>query len=98
MSVDTENGWAYSTTESDYDENTKDYAEFDYTFDDGNKGTDFSVDIYKSPTGWSDIFSIFGGQSYNPCQKEEDPVLRAGTAHSLQRNGTDGESRHTNQH
>ena len=88
MSVDTENGWAYSTTESDYDENTKDYAEFDYTFDDGNKGTDFSVDIYKSPTGWSDIFSIFGGQSYNPYQKEEKTQYYEPGQHILS-NGTE---------
>ena len=88
MSVDTENGWAYSTTESDYDENTKDYAEFDYIFDDGNRGTDFSVDIYKSPGGWSDIFSLFGGQSYNPYQKEEKTQYYEPGQHILS-NGTE---------
>ncbi|MBP5764532.1 MAG: laminin G domain-containing protein [Bacteroidales bacterium] len=69
--VDTENGWAMTDTDSDYDENTKDYAQFTYSFEDGNESTDFSVDIYKSPAGWSDIFSLFGGQSYNPYEGEE---------------------------
>ena len=86
-SVDTENGWAYSTTESDYDENTKNWAEFDYIFDDGNKGTDFSVDIYKSPAGWSDVFSLFGGQSYNPWEKEEKTQYYEPGQHTLS-NGT----------
>ena len=86
-SVDTENGWAYSTTESDYDENTKNWAEFDYIFDDGNKGTDFSVDIYKSPAGWSNVFSLFGGQSYNPWEKEEKTQYYEPGQHTLS-NGT----------
>ncbi len=68
FSLDTENGWSHS--ESDADKESS-YAEFDYIFEDGNKGTDFSVDIYKSKAGWSDIFSLFGGQSYNPYQGEE---------------------------
>ena len=71
LDLDTENGWAYSWDESDYDENTKDYAEFEYSFSDGNKGTDFSVDIYESPSGYGDIFSVFGGQTYNPYHGEE---------------------------
>ena len=68
---DTENGWSMATTESDPDENTKNWAEFEYSFSDGNKGTDFSVNTYTSPTGWSDIFSLIGGQSYNPYEGEE---------------------------
>ena len=87
LSVDTENGWAYSTTKSDYNENTKTFAEFDYVFEDGNKGTDFSVDIYTSPAGWSDIFSLFGGQSYNPYQKEEKTQYYEPGQHTLS-NGT----------
>ncbi len=87
LSVDTENGWAYSTTESDYNENTKTFAEFDYVFEDGNKGTDFSVDIYTSPAGWSDIFSLFGGQSYNPWEKEEKTQYYEPGQHTLS-NGT----------
>ena len=68
---DTENGWSMATSESDPDENYKDWAEFEYSFSDGNKGTDFSVNIYNSPTGWSDIFNVIGGQSYNPYHGEE---------------------------
>ena len=68
FSVDTENGYSRTETESDKESS---YAEFDYVFDDGNKGTDFSVDIYKSQAGWSDIFFLFGGQSYNPYEAEE---------------------------
>ena len=68
---DTENGWTMATTESDPDENHKEWAEFEYAFSDGNKGTDFSVNRYSSPGGWSDIFSLIGGQSYNPYEGEE---------------------------
>jgi hypothetical protein len=68
---DTENGWTHGWTESDEDENWKHWAEFEYSFSDGNKGTDFSVNIYSSPRGWSDIFSLIGGQSYNPWEAEE---------------------------
>ena len=87
ISVDTENGWTRQESWSDYDENEKTYAEFDYVFEDGNKGTDFSVDIYKSPTGWSDIFSLFGGQSYNPWEKEEKTKYFEPDQHTLS-NGT----------
>lgn len=68
---DTENGWSMATSESDADENYKHWAEFDYDFSDGNKGSDFSVNIYKSPSGWSDSFFLLGGQSYNPYEGEE---------------------------
>ena len=68
FSLDTENGWTRNETES---EKTTDFAEFDYIFDDGNRDTDFSVDIYKSPSGWSDYPCLFGGQSYNPYEGEE---------------------------
>ena len=33
--VDTENGWSRNEVWSDYDENEKRFAEFDYVFDDG---------------------------------------------------------------
>ena len=69
--VDTENGWSRNEVWSDYDENEKRFAEFDYVFDDGNRDTDFSVDIYKSRAGWSNFFSLFGGQSYNPYEGPE---------------------------
>ena len=66
--ADTENGYSNKTVEADKD---YEFAEFDYVFDDGNPGTDFSVDVYKSPGGWSDLFRLFGGQSYNPYEGEE---------------------------
>ena len=87
LSIDTENGWQYSESESDYDENKTDFAEFAYEFSDGNRDTDFSVDVYKSPTGWSDIFSLFGGQSYNPYEPEEKTKYYEPGQHTLS-NGT----------
>lgn len=85
FSVDTENG--YSRTETGSDKESS-YAEFDYVFDDGNKGTDFSVDIYKSQAGWSDIFFLFGGQSYNPYEAEEKTKYYEPGQHTLS-NGTE---------
>ena len=69
--VELENGVKWSDVDSDYDDNVKTYAEFDYDFSDGNRGTDFSVDIYRSPAGWSDSFYLVGGQSYNPYEGPE---------------------------
>ena len=81
--LDTENGWARNENETDTESR---YVEFDYSLNDGNPSTDISVDIYKSPAGWSDIFSVFGGQTYNPYQDEirtkhyeEDYVLSNAT-------------------
>ena len=68
FSLDTENGWTRNEIESDKEAS---FAEFDYIFEDGNRDTDFSVDIYKSPNGWSDYPCLFGGQSYNPYEGEE---------------------------
>ena len=85
---DTENGWSMATSESDPDENYKDWAELEYAFSDGNKGTDFSVNIYKSPSGWGDIFSILGGQSYNPYEGEEKTKYFEEGMHILS-NGTE---------
>ncbi|MCR4602018.1 MAG: LamG domain-containing protein [Prevotella sp.] len=84
----TENGWSMSTAESDEDENTKDWAQFDYSFSDGNKGTDFSVNIYKSPKGWSDSFFLVGGQSYNPYEGEQKTKYYEPGLHTLS-NGTE---------
>ena len=85
FSVDTENGYSRTETESDKESS---YAEFDYVFDDGNKGTDFSVDIYKSQAGWSDIFFLFGGQSYNPYEAGEKTKYYEPGQHTLS-NGTE---------
>ena len=69
-SLETENGWVNASSKSDEDENYKDFAELEYTLSDGHVGMDLSVDIYKSPMGWSDIFSVFGGQTYCPYEDE----------------------------
>ena len=64
----TEIGYTGNLITGDSLDNVKSYAEFDYELNDGNPGTDFTVDIYKSPRGWSDIFILRGGQSYNPYE------------------------------
>ena len=64
-------GHTWVNEDGEYDDNEKTYAEFDYDFNDGNPGTDFTVDIFNSPRGWSDIFLLRGGQSYNPFEDEE---------------------------
>ena len=86
--VNTENGWTMATSESDPDENYKDWAQFDYSFSDSNRGTDFSVSTYKSPTGWSDSFFLVGGQSYNPYEGEEKTKYFEPGQHTLS-NGTE---------
>lgn len=64
----TEVGYNNTQMWADSLDNVKTYAEFDYDLVDGNPGTDFTVDIYRSPRGWSDIFLLRGGQSYNPYE------------------------------
>ena len=86
--IETENGFQFSSTESDFDENLKTYAEFSYTFDDGNRGTDFSVDVFTSPAGHTKIFSLVGGQSYNPYEGEEKTKWFEAGQHVLS-NGTE---------
>ena len=70
ISVETENGGYNSWVDSDPNENYKNYAELDYSFADANPATHLSVNVYKSPSGWSDIFSVFGGQTYCPYEGE----------------------------
>lgn len=82
-----EEGVKWDNSGSDADENVKDYAEFAYDFVDGNVDTQFSVDIYKSPAGFSDIFRLFGGQSYNPYEGEEKTKYYQKGQHTLS-NGT----------
>ena len=82
------NGWHMATTESDPDENHKEWAQFDYSFSDGNKGTDFSTNIYKSPRGYSDSFYLVGGQSYNPYEGEQKTKYYEPGKHILS-NGTE---------
>lgn len=64
-------GYTGSRVTGDSLDNTKSYVEFDYELNDGNEGTDFTVDIYRSPRGWSDLFLLRGGQSYNPYERME---------------------------
>ena len=48
---------------------TESFTEWDYVINDGNRDTDLSINIYKSKkAGYSDFFSVFGGQTYNPYQ------------------------------
>ena len=68
FNVKTSIGYLGSSVTGDSLNNTKSYVEFDYELNDGNPGTDFTVDIYRSPRGWSDIFLLRGGQSYNPYE------------------------------
>ncbi len=86
--VNTENGWTMSTSESDPDENHKEWAQFDYSFSDSNRGSDFSVSTYRSPSGWSDSFFLVGGQSYNPYEGEEKTKYYQPGLHTLS-NGTE---------
>ena len=67
----TEIGYMGSSVRGDSLDNQHHYVELDYELNDGNAGTDFSVDIYKSPRGWGDIFVLRGGQSYNPYEGEQ---------------------------
>ena len=54
----TEIGYMGSSVRGDSLDNQHHYVELDYELNDGNAGTDFSVDIYKSPRGWGDIFVL----------------------------------------
>ena len=93
-------GYTGNRTDGDSEKN---YIELDYELNDGNPGTDFTVDIYRSPRGWGDIFVLRGGQSYNPYegleyarfyQEEKKHIISYGTEQMEQpvmRISTDGE-------
>ena len=70
LHLKTEVGYVGSRVEGDSLDNRTSYAELEYELNDGNAGTDFSVDILRSPRGWGDIFVLRGGQSYNPYEGE----------------------------
>ncbi|MBR3473266.1 MAG: LamG domain-containing protein, partial [Prevotella sp.] len=103
IEVDVASGYIGSSVKGDSLDNRTSYAEFEYELNDSNPGTDFSVDIYKSPRGWGDIFVLRGGQSYNPYEgevlaeyyePEEKHVISYGTERMEQpviRISTDGE-------
>ena len=73
FTLTTENGRAESTETMD---TTGDYQEWDYYIEDGNRDTDISINKYAGgldDEGYnhSDIFTIFGGQTYNPYEGQE---------------------------
>ena len=71
LNFDSEVDYAENEVKGDSLDNVNTYVEYDYELNDGNTGTDFTVDIYRSPRGWSDIFLLRAGQSYNPYEKME---------------------------
>ena len=69
ISITTENGGGYTKGDGTITEN---FSEWDYTIEDGNRDTDLSLTIYESDNPkYSDFFSVFGGQTYNPYQEQE---------------------------
>ena len=51
---------------------TENFTEWAYNIEDGNRDTDLSISIYKTKSNkYSDFFSVFGGQTYNPYQEQE---------------------------
>ena len=55
-----------SATVGSKTENYTHTAEFSYNFSDGNVGSDYSVNCYRSGSDWSDHFSTQAGQTYCP--------------------------------
>ena len=64
LTISSENGKAWSDGDG-HDEQS--YVEYEYTIYDGNRDTDISINQYDSKNPhWSKIFSVFGGQTFNP--------------------------------
>ena len=69
MHINTEDGGGFTRGDGTKTEN---YTEWEYSIVDGNRDTDLSLNIYKSKKPkYSDFFSVFGGQTYNPYQEQE---------------------------
>lgn len=69
VNVNIENGGGFTKGDGTKTEN---YTEWEYSINDGNRDTDLSINIYKSNNAkYSDFFSVFGGQTYNPYQPQE---------------------------
>ena len=49
---------------------TDDFAQFNYNLVQGSPGNDMTLDIYKSPAGWGDVFCVRGGQTSCPYEGE----------------------------
>ncbi len=57
------------------------YTEWEYVLNDGNRDADLSINMYEAESGRnSKIFSLFGGQTYNPYEP-------ADSTHYYQENG-----------
>ena len=68
-SIKTEDGGGFVRGDGTIDE---DFTEWEYNIEDGNRDTDLSLTIYHSDSKkYSDFFSVFGGQTYNPYQPQE---------------------------
>ena len=73
FTLTTENG----RTESSENITTEgDYQDWEYTIVDGNRDTDISINKYSASKSndrhnHSDIFTVFGGQTYNPYEGQE---------------------------
>ncbi|MBO7498704.1 MAG: hypothetical protein J6T64_05875, partial [Bacteroidaceae bacterium] len=68
-SIKTEDGGGFVRGDGNIDE---DFTEWEYNIEDGNRDTDLSLTIYHSDSEkYSDFFSVFGGQTYNPYQPQE---------------------------
>ena len=52
-----------------------DYTEWEYTIQDGNRDTDISINQYDPQNDkWSKVFSVFGGQTYNPYHAADSTI------------------------
>ena len=54
-----------------YEHTWENTAEFEYKLDLNSPVSDMSVDIYKSPNNWSDVFRVRAGQTACPYQGQE---------------------------
>lgn len=70
LTVSGSSGYKGSTAWSHADENYTKTAQFTYNFSDTNIGSDYTIDAYKSMKGWTDVFSVLGGQTYCPYEGE----------------------------
>lgn len=69
LNLNTENGGGGTSGDGTKTETS---TEWDYVINDGNRDTDLSINVYKSKNPkYSDFFSVFGGQTYNPYQPQE---------------------------
>ena len=72
FNISSENGKQW-TDGSGNDEG--DYTEWEYTLQDGNRDTDISINQYDpQKKNWSKVFSVFGGQTYNPYHAADSTI------------------------